>query len=730
MGAIHAALNTIDEVAHEGDLVADRPSEPLALDALADPVVLPDGKRIYPPRLHGRPVDELACALLDINQPARSTFLRLTGPPGAGKSQLARAVAYRLWTGRGRPVADRHGSPFYGFVEITGGPSSDEYLFRHEFVPAADDAGTVRLVDSAFVRGDARGLGGDGRRGQHDPRRRPAQRQRRLRRPPHPLPPRHRRDGDRAARVRRDAGVQRGAGRRHRHPRRVALPVPRRTGGDLELGGARPPRRARAAGGEAAALDRRRIAGDDGLAWTPQFRDIEALWRMIGRVGERAALAFFTSNLLEQVQAGKLQDGRGGGGVPDARPGRLRAPEGLRDRRRAEPARLPARGDDMTARPASGLFATQLQRAAAQRGRLDPLYQDLSDHWTRILQRLYPVWALIGPGLSDPGHIELHSRQIYLDADRLLGPREQLLAGTLEPRAVLRCFGVALHETFHAKHTKRWALEHELELAASRDPADRQLAEDRRLLEEPRMEAHGVREHAPGTVRGRFVRRALQAAVIDVILPAFADEVLAAALAGRPLTRDMAARASVYLQARTHYRIVDPAALDGLRALWGRVLGEADLRALDGLFARLIWIPDGSLDELDQAAREYRAIVGAARPAARRRAPAPRRRAPTRPRAPAAPTSDGNQPAAGSLAEALEHALAESRDGQLEQLDEDLDLQRVLKQAAERDTRTPERRGSGTGGRRAGCPTAASTAPRSPTRSRRRAATPPGCGAR
>ena len=38
-----------------------------------------------------------------------------------------------------------------GFVEITGGPSSDEYLFRHEFVPAADRAGDIRLVDSAFV---------------------------------------------------------------------------------------------------------------------------------------------------------------------------------------------------------------------------------------------------------------------------------------------------------------------------------------------------------------------------------------------------------------------------------------------------------------------------------------------------------------------------------------------------------------------------------------------------
>jgi hypothetical protein len=54
---------------------------------------------------------------------------------------------------------------------------------------------------------------------------------------------------------------------------------------------------------EAMRLDRQRIAGEDGLRWTPQFRDIESLWRMSERVGERAALAFFASNLHEQAQA-------------------------------------------------------------------------------------------------------------------------------------------------------------------------------------------------------------------------------------------------------------------------------------------------------------------------------------------------------------------------------------------------------------------------------------------
>src|SRR3954471_15083348 len=147
----------------------------------------------------------------------------------------------------------------------------------------------------------------------------------------------------------------------------------------------------------------------------------------------------------------------------DARRGRLRAPEGQRRRADPQPARLPARGDPMS-------FATELTRAAAQRGKLDPLYRELSDDWTLILQRLFPVWALIGPDLAEPGHIELRSRTVYLDSDELLGAREQILAGALERRAILRTYGVAIHEVFHAKHTKLWISEHDRELASSDDP--------------------------------------------------------------------------------------------------------------------------------------------------------------------------------------------------------------------------------------------------------------------
>ena len=351
-------------------------------------------------------------------------------------------------------------------------------------------------------------------------------------------------------------------------------------------------------------------------------------------------------------------------------------------------------------RPA--VFVQQLHRAAAQRGRLDPVYQDLSDHWTAILQRLYPVWALIGPGLSDPGHIEIHSRTVYLDSDALLGPRAAIAAGALEQRAILRCFGVALHETMHAKHTKRWTIEHDLELSESENPDDRQLALDRRLLEEPRMEAHGVREFPPDSLRGRLVRRALQTAVIDVILPAFAERVMAAAVAGRPPTRELAARANVYLQARTHYGILDPAMLDPLPQVWSAVLGEEDLAALDDLYARVVWIPDGELDRLDDAAREYRRLVGEPDPPPRTggagRLGEPGEGGGQADSGDNDSLDSGGALPAGSLADALEQAIATASAGELEQLDEDIDLGQLLEQATARGERSSELgRGCGTG---------------------------------
>jgi len=58
----------------------------------------------------------------------------------------------------------------------------------------------------------------------------------------------------------------------------------------------------------AAALDRKRVAGEDGLVWTPQFREIESIAHMCARVGDRMARAFFVSDLHERALGGRIQD--------------------------------------------------------------------------------------------------------------------------------------------------------------------------------------------------------------------------------------------------------------------------------------------------------------------------------------------------------------------------------------------------------------------------------------
>ena len=81
--AIAAARRQINHVGADGDLDgATAPSEvDLDVESVGDPIELPDGKLIYPPKLHGEPIDRLACALLDMQEPSRSRFLRLIGPP-------------------------------------------------------------------------------------------------------------------------------------------------------------------------------------------------------------------------------------------------------------------------------------------------------------------------------------------------------------------------------------------------------------------------------------------------------------------------------------------------------------------------------------------------------------------------------------------------------------------------------------------------------------------------
>jgi hypothetical protein len=337
-----------------------------------------------------------------------------------------------------------------------------------------------------------------------------------------------------------------------------------------------------------------------------------------------------------------------------------------------------------TTRPSEGgLFARELTRAVAQRGRLDPVYQTLSDHWTMILQRLFPVWSLLGPGLADPGHIELASRTVYLDADDLLGSREEIIAGTLETRRILVTFGVAIHEVLHAKHSKLWIAERDAALADCENADERQLAVDRRLVEEPRMEATGVREFPASSRRGAFIRRALAAAVTDVIVPRLLEAMLAESIAAQTPTRELCGRSMVYLQARTHYGVCDPGRLGPLPAIWEQALGADDV-------ARLIWAPDGDNAVLDRYAHEYREIIGPP-------APPPDGQAP-RASQPSTSTGAGQETACEreqSLGEALTQALSDQRDGQLEQLNEDIDLQELLKSAAGPEPRGRTGRGTG-----------------------------------
>ena len=175
MSAIDAALNTIDRVAQRATWSPTGRASRSSSTAWPTRSCCPTAGAIYPPRLHGRPVDELACALLDMDDPAQSTFLRLTGPPGV-RQEPARAG--RSPTGCGPAAAARCTSATA--ARSTGSSRSPADPRRRVPVPARVRARRRRRRHHPARRlgvraGDARGLDRDGRRGQHDPRRRPAQ---------------------------------------------------------------------------------------------------------------------------------------------------------------------------------------------------------------------------------------------------------------------------------------------------------------------------------------------------------------------------------------------------------------------------------------------------------------------------------------------------------------------------------------------------------------------------
>ena len=118
-------------------------------------------------------------------------------------------------------------------------------------------------------------------------------------------------------------------------------------------------------------------------------------------------------------------------------------------------------------RPA--VFVQQLHRAAAQRGRLDPVFQDLSDHWT-----LDPSAAVSGVGADRPravgsrAHRDPLTDRVPRLRRRCSAPRAAIAAGALESGArSCAASGSRCTRRCHAKHTKRWAIEHDIALSES-----------------------------------------------------------------------------------------------------------------------------------------------------------------------------------------------------------------------------------------------------------------------
>ena len=223
------------------------------------------------------------------------------------------------------------------------------------------------------------------------------------------------------------------------------------------------------------------------------------------------------------------------------------------------------------------------------------------------------------------------------------------------------------------------------------------------------MEAHGCRDFPPDSVRGRFVapRAAGRRRRPDRCRASPRSCCRRRAPAGRSRATWPGAPA-VYLQRAHALRRRRPArAQPRCEPIWRAVLGDArPARRSTTLFARLIWIPDGDIDALDRAARALprdhrparpdrpatataatpataRRGDGAAADASRRRRRRDRRRRRRRRRG-----------LAGRGARARDR---DARAGQLEQLDEDVDLQPLLDAGRPRRPRRAARGGRGTG---------------------------------
>lgn len=305
------ALNSIREAASSAGLSTTTTTiAEIDLGLIGDTIEMPDGTTIVPPAVMGRPIHELVCDLIDWEQPAHSRFVRLVGPPGTGKSRIARAIAHHAWTDRQhKPIQTRHGQPFYGLVELSPGPSSDELFFRYEFVPDPDDAARINLVESTFVQAMRNGwmvvidevnvardvallsinATLDGRLTLHLP----ATGETVTAQPGF------------AVLLTYNPGLVGQSDLPEAWYSRFPASIEVRSNW-AALADQRPQYEQLIKA--AKKLDDRRVSGDlsgNQLAWTPQYREIDALADMTDRVGEQIAVALFISDLLERSTTGQ-----------------------------------------------------------------------------------------------------------------------------------------------------------------------------------------------------------------------------------------------------------------------------------------------------------------------------------------------------------------------------------------------------------------------------------------
>jgi hypothetical protein len=313
MSALKTGRTQIQQTAAEAGLALNSANVELDPSGLAAPIVLPDGKIIYPTKVFGRPIHEVAVALIRAQTGRMSRGVRLIGPPGTGKSQSIRVIAHAIWTARGNEVEMRDGEPFYGLHEMSGGPSSDENSFKVEFVPDPSNPADVILIPSALIKameGDGEtgevcvidepntirdvalaSLNGlfDGRGVLYDP----TKGRNVVARPGFTCILSYN-PGQVDATDLPDAWYS-------RFP--AVIEVNSNWEALAKLGA--PEKLVKAA----KALDAKRFDADAGLVWTPQFRDIESLWRMMVDVEEeRLGIALWISGVVEQVTTGKLTD--------------------------------------------------------------------------------------------------------------------------------------------------------------------------------------------------------------------------------------------------------------------------------------------------------------------------------------------------------------------------------------------------------------------------------------